>query len=226
MNIKGFFMNIWSFFSKGLQSDVIPDAQLLAVLLFTVAMSAFIFLVYRIVSHRALYNKSLNICLAVIPSFICTIILCLQSNIVITLGTIGALAIIRFRTAVKDPVDMVYILWSIHLGIMAGCQLYMVAVLTSVFVAVILLVWENLRLGKGAYTLVVNCEKQMESTIVAAIGNQARKLRIKSRNFTSSGVDYIIMLFTRNPEKLTEALNGVEGIRRFSLIEFDNEDIV
>lgn len=226
MNIKGFFLNIWGYISKGLQSDVIPDSQLLAVLLFTAVMSAFIFLVYRVVSHRALYNKSLNICLAVIPTFICTIILCLQSNIVITLGTIGALAIIRFRTAIKDPVDMVYLLWSIHLGIMAGCQLYMVAVLTSVFVAVILLVWENFRLGKGAYTLVVNCDKQMESEIVAAIGKNARKMRIKSRNFTSTGVDYIMMLFARNPEKLTDALADVEGIRRFSLIEYDNEDIV
>ena len=69
------------------------------------------FFVYRIVSHRSFYNKSFNITTAILPFFISSIILCLQSNLVITLGTIGALAIIRFRTSVKDPVDMLYLLW-------------------------------------------------------------------------------------------------------------------
>jgi ABC-type spermidine/putrescine transport system permease subunit II len=96
------------------------------------------FVIYRVVSHRAFYNRSFHISIAVIPFFISTIILCLQSNIVITLGTIGALAIVRFRTAVKDPVDMIYILWSIHTGIICGCQLYEVAVLTSLLVTIVL----------------------------------------------------------------------------------------
>ena len=226
MNLKGFLMNIWMYVSKGMQSEVVPDAQVLAILCFVLVMSAFIFLVYRVVSHRALYNKSMNISIAVLPFFICTIILCLQSNVVITLGTIGALAIVRFRTAVKDPVDMIYLLWSIHLGIVAGCQLFMVAVLTSVFVAVVLLVWENLRVGNGSYTLVLNCDKQMEDALDSLLGKTSRKMRIKSRNYTASGVDYVITLSVRNPRQLTEALSGVEGIRRFSLIEYDSEDIV
>ena len=100
------------------------------------------FIVYRLVSHRAFYNRSFNISVTVLPFFIATIILCLQSNLVITLGTIGALAIIRYRTAVKDPVDMLYILWSIHIGIVCGCQLYEVAVLTSLLVTIILLILE------------------------------------------------------------------------------------
>lgn len=223
--MKGFVGNIWAFLSKGLESEVIPDSQLLAVLLFTAVMSAYIFVVYRVVFHRTLYNKSLNIAIAVIPFFICTIILCLQSNMVITLGTIGALAIIRFRTAVKDPVDMIYILWSIHLGIMAGCQLFMVAVLTSVFVTTILLVWENLRFGNGFYTLVINCEKQMEDELMEAIRPFAKKVRIKSRNITSTSIDYILNLNVTNPKKLSECLSNVEEIRRFSLIQFDHEDI-
>ncbi len=226
MSIKNLFSSIWMYLSKGFHSDVIPFTQILSVLLFVLVMSAFIFFVYRVVSHRSLYNKALNICIAIIPFFICTIILCLQSNLVITLGTIGALAIIRFRTAVKDPVDMVYILWAIHLGIMAGCQLFMVAILTSLLVAVVLLLWEQLRLGGGAYTLVINCEKQMEEEIVAAISSLSRKLRIKSRNFTSAGVDYVLILTAKSPKLITEKLAAVEGIRRFSLIEYDNEDIV
>ena len=96
--------------NTALSYAVIPDSQVVVILSFVALMSVFLFLVYRVVSHRALYNKSLNISIAVLPFFISTIILCLQSSVVITLGTIGALAIIRFRTAVKDPVDMIYLL--------------------------------------------------------------------------------------------------------------------
>ena len=73
--------------------------------------------VYKKLSHRACYSKAFHTGITMIPFFISTIILCLQSNLIITLGTIGALAIIRFRTAVKDPIDMIYILWAIHIGI-------------------------------------------------------------------------------------------------------------
>ena len=102
----------------------------MAVLLMVLVMSVYEFIVYRLVSHRSFYNKSFNISIAALPFFIATIILCLQSNLVITLGTIGALAIIRYRTAVKDPVDMLYILWSVHTGIVCGCQLYEVSAST------------------------------------------------------------------------------------------------
>ena len=95
-------------------SSALHTTVILSVLLMVLVLSIYELIVYRLVSHRAFYNRSFNICIAVLPFFIATIILCLQSNIVITLGTIGALAILRFRTAVKDPVDMLYLLWSVH----------------------------------------------------------------------------------------------------------------
>lgn len=217
---------IAQYLSAGFNSPLLPDTQIIAALLFVLIHSAFIFLVYRVVSHRAMYNKSLNIAIAVLPFFICTIILCLQSNLVITLGTIGALAIIRFRTAVKDPVDMVYILWAIHLGIMAGCQLFMASLLTSLCVAAVLLVMENIRIGRGAYTLVVRCEKGLEDELTALIKPFVRRMKVKSRNFTSSGVDYVFTLTVKNARELCDRLSQLEGAKRFSLIEYDSEDIV
>ena len=104
-------------------TQTIGTAQIASVLLVVLVLALYEFVVYRVVSHRAFYNKSFNICIVVLPFFIATIVMCLQSNIVITLGTIGALAILRFRTAVKDPVDMLYLLWSVHIGIVCGCQL-------------------------------------------------------------------------------------------------------
>ncbi len=157
------------FFSLYRQEDL-PARVILLVLLAVLVLSAYEFAVYRLVSHRAFYNKSFHISVAVLPFFIATIILCLQSNLVITLGTIGALAIIRFRTAVKDPVDMIYLLWSVHTGIVCGCQLYEVAVLTSLVVTVVLLVLENLSFGRRPFVLVVHSGGNVETEVTKLLG--------------------------------------------------------
>ena len=121
---------------------------------------------------------------------------------------------------------MVYILWSIHLGIMAGCQLFMASILTSLCVAVVLLVMENLRLGRGAYTLVIHCDTGLEDELTALMKPFVRRMRLKSRNFTSSGVDYVFTLTVKNAKELCEKLSQMNGAQRFSLIEYDSEDIV
>ncbi len=209
----------------------VEDSQLyttviVTVLLAVLILSAYEFVVYRFVSHRAFYNKSFNICIAVIPFFISMIILTLQSNLVITLGTIGALAIIRFRTAVKDPIDMLYILWAVFIGITCGCQLYEVAVITSVLVTIILIVFENVNLGGSIpIVLVFHCYEQDENQILDTIKSSTKKYKIKSRNYTSKGMDYVIELSTKKPAELTEKLRNTP-IEKFSIIEYDCDDIV
>ena len=203
------------------------STTVIASVLFVVALlAAYEFIIYRVVSKRAFYNKSFHISLAAIPFFIATIILCLQSNLVITLGTIGALAIVRFRTAVKDPVDMIYILWSLHTGIVCGCQLYEVAVLTSLAVTVVLLVLEYVNFSRKPFVLVLHCKENAEARLVDAIKAHTKKFKIKSRNFTLNGVDYAIELSVKDPQTLTEALSRLEGVDRFSVIEYDSEDII
>lgn len=198
---------------------------ILSVLLTTLFLCIYEFIVYRFVSHRAFYNKSFNICIAVLPLFISTIILCLQSNIVITLGTIGALAIIRFRTAVKDPVDMLYLLWSVHIGITCGCQLYEVAVLTSFLVTVVLLIMENWGIGKKPFVLVFHCAMEQEEEVLEAVKRVTKSYRIKSRNYTSKGMNCVVELSVKKTEELVSALTEA-GVEKFSVIEYDSDDVL
>lgn len=207
-------------------NSVLNSSVIIAVLMVVLALSVYEFVVYRLVSHRAFYNRSFNMCIAILPFFISTIILCLQSNIVITLGTIGALAIIRFRTAVKDPVDMLYLLWSIHIGITCGCQLYEVAVLTSLIVTVMLIVLEHISIGKKPFILVLNCAPEEEQQVLSKIGEQTKKFRVKSRNFTEKGLDMVLELSVKYPEKLSEAVRTMESVKKFSIIEYDSDDIL
>lgn len=169
-------VNILESIKTTYNNPALQTTAIMSVLLMVLLLSVYLFIVYRFISHRAFYNKSFNICLAVIPFFISTIVLCLQSNIVITLGTIGALAIIRFRTAIKDPVDMLYILWAIHIGITCGCQLYKVAILTSLAVTVVMLVLENVSLGRKPLVLILHCDDQQEKPVFEAIKQEAKNI--------------------------------------------------
>lgn len=221
LSLKSIIENIQNSYAN----PVLNITVIASVLLMVLILCAYEFAVYRLVSHRAFYNRSFNICIAVLPFFISTIILCLQSNIVITLGTIGALAIIRFRTAIKDPVDMLYLLWSVHTGIVCGCQLYEVAVLTSLTVTIVLLVVENISFGKKPFIVVFHCQKQAEAELLQIIRQHTKKYRIKSRNYTGTEMNYVLEISAVKPDLLTEALR--EGnVGSFSIIEYDSDDIL
>lgn len=207
------------------ENSIVTGTVIISVLIMVLALSLYEFIVYKLVSHRSFYNKSFNICIAILPFFIATIILCLQSNIVITLGTIGALAIIRFRTAIKDPVDMLYILWSVYIGIVCGCQLYELAVLTSIIVTLFLIVLNNVSFGKKPFVLVFHCQPDFEDEIFEEINEQCRKYHIRSRNYTSKGMDYVIEFSAKNPKLLTTRLRET-NVERFSIIDYDGEEMI
>jgi uncharacterized membrane protein YhiD involved in acid resistance len=218
--------DIFTNISDAFSASIISNTTIIAVLVSVLVFAIYEFLVYRFVSHRSFYNKSFNITIAILPFFIATIILCLQSNVVITLGTIGALAIIRFRTAVKDPVDMIYLLWSVHTGIICGCQLYPVALFTSLIVTVVLVTLEHVSFGKKPFILVAHTEKDEEEKIREILDRHSKSYRIKSRNVTNKGCDYAIELSIKKPSELSSALRNTSEIERFSIIEYDADDIV
>ena len=213
------FENIINMYSN----ESITTTTILSVLLMVTILAIYEFFVYRFISHRSFYNKSFNITIAILPFFISTIILCLQSNIIITLGTIGALAIIRFRTAIKDPTDMLYLLWSVYIGIICGCQLFEVGVLTCVLVTIVLIILEHLNFGKKPFVLILHSsediEKQLQETLKASY-------KIKSRNYTSKGYDYAIEFTTKDMENIKQELANNEKVEKYSIIEYDADDIV
>ena len=207
-------------------SEGITTTTIITMLVMVLFLAGYEFLVYRFVSHRSFYNKSFNIAVSVLPFFISAIILCLQSNVVITLGTIGALAIIRFRTAVKDPVDMLYLLWSVFIGIICGCQLYEVGILTSIVVTLVLLLFENVAFGRKPYVLIIHSDKDVEDDLTKLFTSKKISNRFKSRNFTSKGFDYAIEFTYKDVKELNQELSKNERISKYSIIEYDADDIV
>ena len=216
------FENIFNAYSN----ESITTVTIISVLLMVLFLAVYEFLVYRFVSHRSFYNKSFNITIAILPFFISTIILCLQSNIIITLGTIGALAIIRFRTAVKDPVDMLYLLWSVYVGIICGCQLFEVGVLTSIIVTIVLIVLDHVNFGRKPFVLILHSDSDIEAELKNSFSEKKISNKFKSRNYTSKGYDYAIEFTTKDIEGLKIELSNNNKVSKYSIIEYDADDIV
>ena len=136
------------------------------------------------------------------------------------------MAIIRFRTSVKDPVDMLYLLWSVFIGIICGCQLFEVGVLTSVVVTLVLIALEHINFGRKSFVLIVRSTEDVESDLTKLVKDRKISHKFKSRNYTSKGFDYAIELTYKNIQELNNELSKNERISKYSIIEYDADDIV
>ncbi len=211
----------------GFHNKQVVAHDIVAVLLMVTVLALYEFLVYRYISKRSFYSKQFNISLALLPYFIATIIMALQSNLVITLGTIGALAIIRFRTAIKDPIDMVYLLWSTHIGIVCGTGLYEVGLFTSLFATVAIIVLDLMPIKKASYLFIVNTESlESENEIIDLVKANASYYKVKSRNLTKSKLDMIVELRTNKEKALMDGVSQVHGVLHSSLVSHDGENFI
>lgn len=223
-----YIIDIFSNVVARTQQDVGTSGEILSVLITILLMSLYEFIVYRVVSHRSMYNKSFHTSLLVIPFFVGAIIMALQSNLIITLGTIGALAIIRFRTAIKDPTDMLYLLWSIFVGISCGCQLYKLCMLTSLIVTIVIVSVNLLdaKIFKSPYILVINSSTNIEKKLSNVFKFNTKNVKLKSKNFCSEGIDYVFQLETKNYDKLVDELHKINEINRYSILSYDTDDVI
>ncbi len=192
---------------------------ILSVLFFTLILSLYEFVIYRYISKRTVYNKELNISIITLPFFISTIILALQSNLVITLGTIGALAIIRYRTAIKDPINMTYILWAVHTGIVCGCQLYELGLITSLFASIVIYVLEKIKSKDNQSILCIKSSSNIEEDLIKVLKDNVKNFDIKTRSFANNNFDYVVFIRIFEPSTIIDKLTSLKDCVQVSLME-------
>ena len=203
--------------------DSLSLKVILTVLFFTLVLSIFEFIVYRYVSKKTIYNKELNISIVILPFFISTIILALQSNLVITLGTIGALAIIRYRTAIKDPINMIYILWAVHTGIVCGCKLFELGFITSLFAAVVIFILEKIKNKNNQSILCIKSSSNIEEELIKVLKDNTKNFNIKTRNFSNNNFDYVILISFFEPKEILNKLTSLKDCIQVSITECFND---
>lgn len=211
-------------FLDGFTGGDISTGRIIATLGVTVLIALYIFVIYRVVSRKTFYSKTFNISLVALSVITAAIILAMQSNLVISLGMVGALSIIRFRTAIKDPMDLVFLFWSISIGIICGAGLYEIAVFTSLLVTVGILFLDMIPTSKAPMMLVVNANAlEAEAAVVSAVKAAGKVCIVKSRNYTKDHLDLIIEVRVAKEAELVKAVSELEGVTAVSLISHDGE---
>lgn len=226
---KGSPMNTFSniikkSFLESFQNGDITTERILITLAVTCVIALYIFVVYYVAAKKTFYSKTFNIALALIAVITASIILAMQSNLVISLGMVGALSIVRFRTAVKDPMDLVFLFWSISIGIICGAGMFLIAVLTSLVLTVGLFALELTPVGRASELLLINmCDPAKEEKVRGIVEKYTKKMTVKSRNVSREGMDMILDVRVKEENELLAQLMQIEGVTNVSLMAHDGE---
>ena len=211
-------------FLEGFTSLDINIYTAASAMVITSVIAFYIFMVYRIVTRKTFYSKTFNISVAVIAVITSAVIITIQSSIVVSLGMVGALSIVRFRTAVKDPMDLVFLFWSIVVGIICGVGLAEIAVLLSIIVTVGIFLLERIPIAKAPMMLVVNSnDLDSEEKISDIVKKYNLHSTVKSRSMTRESLDLIIELRTNAGSEMLKEILALEGVTSASLLSHDGE---
>ncbi len=184
----------------------------------------YIYFVYRINAKSGFYNRSFNKSLAVLPVVTAAIILAMQINVIVSLGMVGALSIVRFRNAVKDSMDLSYLFWSISMGIILGTGLFELALLVCISVTVLMLFLDLLPAFRAPFVLVVSADRESsDEDLLSAVKKHGRHVKVRSRNVSRRGVEWVLELWTREEGALTDAVLSVEGVSCANLLSHDGD---
>lgn len=211
-------------FVQGFTSNEITGRTIVLVLGITAILAFYIFFVYRVMTRKTFYSKNFGIAVAGVSVITAALILTMQTSIVVSLGMVGALSIVRFRTAVKDPMDLMFLFWSISVGIICGAGVAKIAVILSIGMTIGILVLDRLPVAKAPMILVVNAENpDAEEKVCAAVEAYAKHYTVKSRNVCADALDLVLELRTGEGRELVKAVNALDSVRSVSLMSHDGE---
>lgn len=212
-----------SFLENYTSADV-TVTHTLGIMVFTCLLAVYIFMVYRYVTKKTFYSRTFNLTVAALSIVTASVILTVQSNIVISLGMVGALSIVRFRTAIKDPLDLLFLFWSIANGITCGAGMLEIAVVTSVVLTIFILIMDKIPLSKAPRILVVEAGKaDSEKEILAVVKKYCKYYKIKSRNMNAHHLNLVLELRIKEEYELLKEINEMEVVGNVSLLSHDGE---
>jgi len=194
-------------------------------LLFSFALGLFIFFIYRVSYKGVMYSKTFNVTLIAMSMITTSIILAITTNIILSLGMVGALSIVRFRAAVKDPIDVAYLFWAVGMGIVSGAGLLKLALMSSAVIGIILFVFSKISDVKTPYLLVISYQTEETNDLVfKLIESEAKRYRFKSKAF--NGENYELTVEIRERKKTASLVNkigGINNVNSVALLGYDGD---
>ena len=200
-------------------------STILGILAFSAVIGLYVYMVYRLSAKSAFYSKDLNITMAGMPVMIAGIMIAMQSNLLVSFGMVGALSIVRFRTAVKNPLDLLYLFWSVSAGIICGVNLKELALLISAVLTVILLLLQLVPVMQAPLVLVLRGDAKAVDweAVKACVKKETKTAKQKTESFRSGQVEVIYEIRVKSSTELMNRLQEFEALQGINLLSHDGE---
>lgn len=209
---------------NGFSGADITVAEIVATLGITFIIAMYLFMVYRLITENAFYSRDYNISMVAMAIVTAGIILAMQSSLVISLGMVGALSIVRFRTAIKEPIDLLFLFWAIGTGIICGAGLYKVAIVLAVCVTAAIALLKFIPERKTGNILFVGYNGILSTdTIVKTVLPFGKVQSVRSLNVTSAGTNAAFEVRVSDADGMVKAVSALEGVDTVSLVAHDGE---
>ncbi|HJD31815.1 MAG TPA: DUF4956 domain-containing protein [Candidatus Eisenbergiella stercorigallinarum] len=224
MRLQDYFKNsVWESFtsSQGLTMDT--ATQILVSMLIALLMGLFIYKIYQIYFGGVVFSRSFATTLVGMSVLTCMLTLAISTNIVISLGMVGALSIVRYRTAIKDPMDLLYLFWSISVGITAGAGMYVLVITASIIMVILIHVLYHRQKRGMIYIMVVHYEGELTGD---AVLRAMKKLRyqLKSKTFRGDLTEMTLEVYCRSDNTVfLENIKSLEKVKDVTLIQYNGE---
>ncbi|MBP3543824.1 MAG: DUF4956 domain-containing protein [Lachnospiraceae bacterium] len=212
-----------SSFTENIASFSILDTAIAMVLAFCIGL--FIFMIYKKTFNGVLYSSSFGVSLMAMTLITTFVILAVTSNVVLSLGMVGALSIVRFRTAVKEPLDIAYLFWAIASGIVLGAGMIPLAVIGTVLIGILMLVFVNRKPGENPYIVVVRCtDENAEQACMQEVKTATKKQVVKSKTVSADSIELTIEVRLKEMEtEFVNRLTKLTGVQNAVLVSYNGE---
>lgn len=212
-----------SSFLSNINSFSTLDVLLALGLAFVIGL--FIFLIYKKTYQGVMYSDSFGVSLIAMSMITSLVIIAVTSNVVLSLGMVGALSIVRFRTAIKEPMDIAFLFWAIAVGIVLGAGLLPLAIIGSVIIGIIIVVFSTRKIGDTPYILVVSCEnEETESAAYELIKEDAKKSLLKSKSVNKLGIELTYEVRIKDDNTgFVNKISACDGVTNAVLVSYNGE---
>ena len=212
-----------SSFLENITAVSVLDMVLTIVLAFGIGV--FIFYVYKKTYQGVMYSSSFGVTLIALTMITSQVILAVTSNVVLSLGMVGALSIVRFRTAIKEPLDIAFLFWSIAAGIILAAGMIPLAVIGSVIIGLILLVFVNKKSHKNPFILVLSCkDHEVEQGAMKYINDQVERCQVKSKSAQAGLVEINMEVRLKDTNTdFVNALSSMDGVNSAVLVSYNGD---
>ena len=214
-------------FLSNYSSDQLLTSTICVVLFITALFGLYIYFIYRVKTRNKFFSAEMGTAIIAITVITSGLVLTIKSDVVVSLGMVGALSIVRFRTAIKSPMDLVFLFWSISVGIICGAGLIEVGFIVSIMITLILFCIDFVPRRRRTYVLSVTYtdKENVDAEVYSCIERESKRFTVKNRSTSGGRISIVVEVGVVNDIQLSKAISHVSGVENSSLMAYDGDAV-